>query len=321
MQLRLRRSRRTADSALLGDLIGSTAPGQPARLRPVVLRSRARQRQDTLAPYAARTWVDTTLALVERGLVLGVLFVWLGWFAEGWGQDLLHAMGRQEPRMHEAPRVVQQQAAAPPVVQQQPAAPRQEHPELGASLPVVDERWERPAAAADYLVPARSYVPPRASAPVEPALAVEAAQPLPEVDLRPTHVIAPAIGLDSSVVEVFVVDGAWQVADYAVGYHHGTGEAGSGNVVLAGHKGLRGGVFRKLESLHAGDDIWIDAGGQRFHYRVSTTGSVWPQQVEVMFPTPRPRLTLLTCTNWDMQRFVVVADFVDSAAAPQAGGI
>jgi sortase A len=127
--------------------------------------------------------------------------------------------------------------------------------------------------------------------------------------------------LDDPVVEVFLQDGVWQVADYAVGYKHGTGFPGDGNVVMAGHKGVRGSVFARLESVKVGDDVFVDTVGRRFHYRVRETGSVWPNQVSIMFPTVTPTLTLLTCTNWDLQRFVVVADLVESAPlAAYAGG-
>jgi sortase A len=141
------------------------------------------------------------------------------------------------------------------------------------------------------------------------------------MDRRPIHVQAPSVGLDASVVEVFLRDGAWEVADYAAGYLHGTGTPGDGNVVLAGHKGIRGAVFAGIEALTVGDEIAVDTADRRFRYRVREAGVVWPSQVNVMFPTTTPTLTLLTCTNWDMQRFVVIADLVESAPlAASTGG-
>jgi sortase A len=40
-----------------------------------------------------------------------------------------------------------------------------------------------------------------------------------------------------------------------------------------------------------------------------------------MYPTEQPQLTLLTCTNWDTQRFIVIADFIGAmpAQAPAGG--
>jgi sortase A len=120
------------------------------------------------------------------------------------------------------------------------------------------------------------------------------------------------------VKEVFVVDGAWQVADYAAGYLNGTGLPGeTGNTVLAGHAGLRGAVFRDLGALAPGDTIFLDAAGLRYHYRVRELKSVWPNQTEVLDPTTTATLTLLTCTNWDTQRLVVVADLLESKPSPR----
>ena len=129
----------------------------------------------------------------------------------------------------------------------------------------------------------------------------------------PSWLEIPTIKMDTPVVEVFLQDNVWQVADDAAGYHHGTGLPGAGNVVMAGHKGVRGAVFARLEALTPGHDIFVTAADTRYHYRVRETRRVWPSEVEVMYPTPSPTLTLLTCTNWDLQRFVVVADLVESA--------
>ena len=85
---------------------------------------------------------------------------------------------------------------------------------------------------------------------------------------------------------------------------------------MAGHAGIRGAVFRDLGAVAATNDIYLDAAGWRYHYRVRDSKSVWPNQVEVLDATPKPVLTLMTCTNWDTQRLVVVADLVDSKPIP-----
>ncbi len=81
---------------------------------------------------------------------------------------------------------------------------------------------------------------------------------------------------------------------------------------------MRGAVFSKLESVQVGDDIWIDAGDKRFRYQVSATGKVGPDQVSIMLPTTEPILTLITCTNWDTERFVAVATLIEVAPAENA---
>jgi LPXTG-site transpeptidase (sortase) family protein len=133
-----------------------------------------------------------------------------------------------------------------------------------------------------------------------------AAQPATAADPRPTHLLIPSINVDTPVVEVFVVDDTWDVAEYAAGYLEGTGLPGDpGNMGIAGHLGLRGGVFANLSSL-------VDAANWRYHYRVNGSQVIWPTQVEILDPTLDPTLTLLTCTNWDTQRLAVTANLVDS---------
>ena len=129
----------------------------------------------------------------------------------------------------------------------------------------------------------------------------------------PAYLRVPSLRVDTPVKEVFVVDDEWQVAEYAAGYLHGTGLPGSpGNMVIAGHAGLRGGVFRKLGSIADGADIFVDAGGWRYRYRVRESKAVAPTQLDVLDPTSGATLTLLTCTDWDTQRLIVTADLVES---------
>ena len=135
----------------------------------------------------------------------------------------------------------------------------------------------------------------------------------------PTRLIIPALGLDVPIKEVFIVDDTWEIAEYAAGYLNGSGLPGvPGNLALSGHAGLYGAVFANLGSLNPGDDIYVDAAGVRYHYRLRTASAVWPNQVEVLDSTETPTMTLITCTNWDTQRLVAQADFVDSSLIPEA---
>lgn len=257
----------------------------PGLHRPAALQSAAEVRRQALAGYKLRTWVDAMLAHSERFLGLAAVAVFAFYVLDGWGRDTLHAL--------QARAVVQPATAAHadrPPVDHQPMAPVQQ----AAALPGYAASVERGETAPDYLVPGQQPAP----------------RPAPS-DPRPARVQIPKIGVDSPVVEVFVQDGTWQVADYAAGYHHGSALPGdAGNTVLAGHAGIRGAVFRSLGELTAGDEIYLDTGEWRFTYRVRESRSVWPDQVEVMDPTPTRVLTLITCTNWDTQRLVVVADLV-----------
>lgn len=272
---------RTGDNDLLQHLLLNDLPTRRDPFRPLRLRSRAAYREEALRGFLLRNWVDHALLIAEISLFATMVIVFAYWFIDGYGRDWWRAW-RGENRPAEV-------ITPPPPA---PVAPPAAAPHLPA-LPFTDPGLA--VEPADYLAPQTNV------------------KPLPKTDPRPQRLRIPSIQLDTPVYEVFVVDGAWQVAEYAAGYHHGTALPGTtGNTVLAGHAGLRGAVFRDLPALRTGDEIFLETGGWVYRYRVREMRNVWPTQVEVMDPTPTPVLTLITCTNWDTQRLVVVADLVDS---------
>jgi len=133
----------------------------------------------------------------------------------------------------------------------------------------------------------------------------------------PQWIQAPAAGIDTPVINLYYENGEWSAIDYAAGYLYGSGDPGEpGNVVIAGHAGLRGGVFMHLPKLGLGDDIVVYTASYRFVYRVSEIKVVWPTQLEVLDAYANATLTLFSCANWDTQRLVVVADFVSATLHP-----
>ena len=66
----------------------------------------------------------------------------------------------------------------------------------------------------------------------------------------------------------------------------------AGNSVLAAHRDR---LFRPLEKIHVGDDIWLFTRHGDFQYRVSRTFVVNPGDVWVLDPSPDVELTLITC--------------------------
>jgi len=271
------------------------APPTPAcqRWAPIALRSAHEQRRHALQGFLLRTWVDSLLRHAERAVVLGVVLVFGYWLIDGPVRDLIHDW--QAPTAN---------ASAARSAQAGPSVSRSKNdpPQRAKLLPYVTDAMAEPAPVDEFIAPRQGVV----TAPI-------AGSP------QPTQLLIPAINLDTPVKEVFVVEGAWEVADYAAGYLHGTGTPGEkGNAVLAGHAGLRGAVFRDLGSLVAGDDIYVDAAGWRYRYRVRESKNVMPTQLEVLDPTPGATLTLMTCTNWDTQRLVVVADLIDSKPSPRS---
>lgn len=287
-----RTSRKKAEHDLLETLIAAPPAQADRQLAPIVLRSANEQRRHALQGFLLRTWVDSMLFYAERVVIVVALLVFGYWLLDGPVRDWLH-----EPEPPAARPVAVAAAPAARLNGAGAAAPRK----APILLPYTTAAMAEAPVADEFLSPRQGVVEgPADAAP------------------QPTRLLIPGITLDTPVHEVFVVDGAWQVADYAAGYLSGTGlPGGPGNTVLAGHAGLRGAVFRDLGALAPGNDIFLDAAGLRYHYRVREVKNVWPNQIEVLDPTATPTLTLMTCTNWDTQRLVVVADLVDSKPSPR----
>ncbi len=278
------------DETLLETLISTPLAPIKAWQKPIVLRSLDEHRRYALKGYRLRTWVDYWLHYVERMFGIATLVIFIAWAVDGPIRDWWYA---QQAVRHAAS--VQAASHATAVVRvSAPIVPDQVVP-ASVPLPFTTPDMQRPLASEGFLAP-RSII----SAPKDG-----------QRGSLPHRLIIPDIDLDTPVVEVFVVDGAWQVADYAAGYLHGTGLPGDpGNMALAGHAGLRGAIFRDLGRLRTGADIFVDAGLWRYQYRVRDTRNVWPTEVNVLDPTPTPTLTLITCTNWDTQRLIVIGDLV-----------
>jgi sortase A len=116
--------------------------------------------------------------------------------------------------------------------------------------------------------------------------------------------------LDSPVHEVTVNMGVWEVSPMDIGHHQGTANPGEiGNVVLAGHRDINSALFRELDRLQPGDELFVSNGLREYRYVVKESFVVSPDHIEVMEPTSDRRVTLITCTPIGIatQRLVVTA--------------
>jgi sortase A len=125
-----------------------------------------------------------------------------------------------------------------------------------------------------------------------------------------TRVSIPKINLDVMVVEgtsrSALLSGPGHLDDTPV-----PGEPG--NSVIAAHRDT---FFRHLGDLGRGDDIFVRRAGHAYHYVVKRKAIVEPDDVAVVKPSPRNRLTLITCyptyyVGPAPQRLVVVAEKID----------
>jgi LPXTG-site transpeptidase (sortase) family protein len=95
-----------------------------------------------------------------------------------------------------------------------------------------------------------------------------------------------------------------------------------GNIGIAGHRDT---IFRPLRRLRTGDPLTLTTSDRVFHYRVSGTKIVNPEDVYVLDPSERPVVTLVTCYPFDFighapRRYIVRADLVGESARLEAGG-
>ena len=97
-----------------------------------------------------------------------------------------------------------------------------------------------------------------------------------------------------------------------------------GNVALAAH---RDGLFRALEGIRLNDDVRMFTSRGEFHYRVTKTHIVDPEDVWVIAPTDTPTITLITCYPFSFignapRRFIVQAELVDDlGGSPLKGSV
>lgn len=119
----------------------------------------------------------------------------------------------------------------------------------------------------------------------------------------PDRLQIPGIDLDTKVVPITTKTDdrgrlVWETAAFAVGYHQGSGLPGeNGNIVLSGHisSPREGAVFNKLPKVAPGDGIIVSTADRQFLYVVAETMVVTPDAVEVLEPTDRAIVTMITC--------------------------
>ena len=95
-----------------------------------------------------------------------------------------------------------------------------------------------------------------------------------------------------------------------VGHVEGTAfPGGLGTLGLAGHRDT---YFRTLRQIEVGMDIRVSDHSGTYHYKVTSTEVVMPEDVHVLAIRNHPELTLVTCYPFDYigpapQRFIVHA--------------
>lgn len=120
--------------------------------------------------------------------------------------------------------------------------------------------------------------------------------------------LIPAIGVKTPVVDGLDI----AVLDHETGVWRQTGEAGQGNLVIAGHRFKylppNQTTLYNLDQLTMGDPITLWWQGQRHVYAVAKSFTVGRDAVQILNPTQAEQLTLYTCTDLNAShRLVVIA--------------
>lgn len=117
-------------------------------------------------------------------------------------------------------------------------------------------------------------------------------------------------------VSVMVVEGVESAElNRAVGHIPGTAlPSDGGNVGIAGHRDT---FFRPLRSIRQDESITLSTLEGVYHYRVLSMKVVPPQDVNVLYPSGRNILTLVTCHPFYYvgsapNRFIVQAELLSS---------
>ena len=139
---------------------------------------------------------------------------------------------------------------------------------------------------------------------------------------RTAALFLPTAGTYAPVVEVFMIDGTWDVSRLGVQVGHLQGTSWfdePGNVELSGHVELadgRAGVFADLHSVQLSDPIIVESDGQQTHYVVTAITETSADDLSPVRASDDDRLTLITCSGYDFLqddyplRIIVVAQRV-----------
>jgi sortase A len=161
-------------------------------------------------------------------------------------------------------------------------------------------------------------MPVEASIPEHLRPLVEASTPasLPTVEPQPeqpVRIMIHSIGVNAPIVQ----GDDWESLKLGVGHHIGSANPGEhSNIVLSAHNDIFGEIFRKLPDVQLGDEIIIETAKNSYRYEVKAKRIIEPTQIEVMDPTRKPVVTLISCYPYlvDTQRIVVIGELVEGSS-------
>ncbi len=178
------------------------------------------------------------------------------------------------------------------------------------------------------LLPEPAKAPSASAVSSQPAAVAD--MPALEVPELPTKITIPAIGLSAAISNPTTTNVGTLDADLlkgAVRYPTSAELGEQGNVVLFGHSSyllIPGDdaykTFDGIQKLKAGDTITVSSLTQEYTYRVRSVSKENTSDGVIPLSVSGRVLTLSTCNSFATKsdRFVVVADFVESHAIPSS---
>lgn len=115
---------------------------------------------------------------------------------------------------------------------------------------------------------------------------------------QPTSETAVAFSLPSLNIDQVIVQGTdWEALKLGIGqFVNGVNPGdGQGNLVLSGHNDVYGEIFRDLDQIKTGDEMFVRTATQVFTYRVTGMDIVKPDDVSILNSRGGATITLISC--------------------------
>lgn len=154
--------------------------------------------------------------------------------------------------------------------------------------------------------------------------------PTPDPGVPSRLIVFPGASMSAPIIPAGRIQGTWETRHLgdSVGHLVGTSwlDGSGGNIVLAGHvENASGepGPFAHLFQAAVGDLVIVREGDREIRYAVISINEAAPDDISYVAQDGIPRLTLITCTDWDFDaetylgRLVVVAEPVTATAQNQ----
>jgi sortase A len=132
---------------------------------------------------------------------------------------------------------------------------------------------------------------------------------------QPTSETAVALNIPRLNIDQVVVQGTdWEALKLGIGQFINGVNPGDdqGNLVLSGHNDVYGEIFKDLDQIKVGDEMFVRTATQVFTYRVVSTDIVRPNDVSVMSARGGATITLISCYPYKVndKRYIVYGERV-----------